>query len=321
MNNEQMEKQEHLKKAQENYEQVLRRKRIEMYKKMIIITFCVVSVLPSIFSICLLHQVSDMEEQVSYLAGQKDAENNARVDKIKNKGDNIADDEQLVKETQAGVIRSQENKRVYLTFDDGPSDHIDEILDILDANGVKATFFVIAHTDENSMNAYRRIVEEGHGIGIHSYTHEYDKIYKSLDAFKKDVTNMSDLIYAATGIRTKLYRFPGGSANTVCSTSMNSLISWLNEEGYIYYDWNALNGDAVTKNLSVDTLIQNVISGVEKNGDKTSIVLMHDLASKSNTVKSLEPLIQQLKEKGYVMDEPLTADVPPIQQKTIKSGK
>ena len=310
------EKQEALRKAQLNRERVKRRNRINLYKNMIIVLLCVVSIAPALFSMYLLYQVSDIERQVSYLANQQDANDSVKLE------DAVDADG---KEVQASGEKSVDadvkpGERVYLTFDDGPSANIDEILEILAEEEVKATFFVVGKTDEASMAAYKKIVDQGHGIGIHSYTHEYSKVYASLESFQKDVTSMSDLIYAATGVRTHLYRFPGGSANTVCETSMDKLISWLNKEGYIYFDWNALNGDAVTKDLSPKTLISNIMKNVKLNREngRDSTVLMHDLANKHNTVESLKPLIEKLKKDGYVLDQPLSEDVNPVQQKVLK---
>lgn len=310
------EKQEALRKAQLNRERVKRRNRINLYKNTIIVLLCVVSVAPALFSMYLLYQVSDIERQVSFLANQQDASDSVKLE------DAVDADGKEVKasgEKSANMIVNP-GQRVYLTFDDGPSANIDEILDILAGEEVKATFFVVGKTDEASMAAYKKIVEQGHGIGIHSYTHEYDKIYASLEAFQMDVNSMSDLIYAATGVRTHLYRFPGGSANSVCETSMDKLIRWLNKEGYIYYDWNALNGDAVTKDLSPKTLVSNIMKNVKQNRENgtDSTVLMHDLANKHNTVESLKPLIDRLKGDGYVLDQPLSEDVNPIQQKVVK---
>ena len=80
-------------------------------------------------------------------------------------------------------------KRAYLTFDDGPSDQTGEILDILKEHNVKATFFVIGR-NERYYPMYKRIVEEGHTLAIHSYSHEYSTIYASYDNFVNDVEEL-----------------------------------------------------------------------------------------------------------------------------------
>ena len=114
-------------------------------------------------------------------------------------------------------------KRVYLTFDDGPSSNTSKILDILKEKNVKATFFVVGRLSDTTTPMYKRIVDEGHSIGMHSYTHKYDEIYKDTDSFIYDVEKIQLLIYEQTGIMSKLYRFPGGSSNTVSRTDINVL--------------------------------------------------------------------------------------------------
>ena len=305
----------------------MRRRRINRYKNIIVTLICAISLAPAAFSMYLLYQVAGLEDQVEQLAGQHRAQQAHYLTAVKetqNQEVKASGEKEEVSEQTTEESKEQDTveagKRVYLTFDDGPSANLDEILSILKKEKVKATFFVVGKTDEQSMEGYRKIVKQGHQIGIHSYTHEYKTIYASLEAFQEDVTKMSDLIYEATGVRTKLYRFPGGSSNTVSKTPIKELADWLSEEGYIYYDWNALNGDAVTKDLSVQTLIDNIMGSVERNtkNKKNSTVLMHDLVNKHNTVESLTPLIEQLKSKGYVMDKALDETVPPVQQKKFK---
>ena len=141
------EKQEALRKAQLNRERVKRRNRINLYKNTIIVLLCVVSVAPALFSMYLLYQVSDIERQVSFLANQQDASDSVKLE------DAVDADGKEVKasgEKSANMIVNP-GQRVYLTFDDGPSANIDEILDILAGEEVKATFFVVGKTDEASM--------------------------------------------------------------------------------------------------------------------------------------------------------------------------
>lgn len=188
-------------------------------------------------------------------------------------------------------------KKVYLTFDDGPSEYTDEILDILEAENVKATFFVVAK-DESYNEKYKRIVNDGHTLAMHSYTHEYDKVYADIDSFKYDVDSIHALLYDVTGVDVKYYRFPGGSSNTVSHVEIQACIDYLDEKGYTYFDWNSLNGDAVTESLSKEQLNDNIMKYVRNNqGD--SIVLMHDLSNRHTTVEALPDLIHTLKEEGY----------------------
>ena len=206
-------------------------------------------------------------------------------------------------------------KKVYLTFDDGPSEHTAEILDILKKNNVKATFFVI-HRDEPELEQlYSRIVDDGHTIGMHSYTHEYEKVYASESAFEKDVKDIHDFIKKVTGVDAKFYRFPGGSSNDVSDNVQTSdMIDYLNEKGIVYFDWNAASLDAEDETLTPAQLNENVMYYVESNpGD--SVVLMHDFKNCEPTVAALQSLIDTLKSEGYEI-LPITDDTEPVQHVT-----
>lgn len=194
------------------------------------------------------------------------------------------------------VTKSIERKRAYLTFDDGPSNNTNEILDILAENQVKATFFVIGK-DEEYYDEYRRIVNEGHTLGMHTYSHNYSEIYASYDNFVNDVEELRKLLYDVTGVNCIYYRFPGGSSNTVSKVSMQVLADYIDEQGIVYFDWNALNEDAVTEGLSPEQLVENVMQDAVKYQD--TIILMHDIDQCYTTVESLQMLIDRLEEEGY----------------------
>ena len=201
-------------------------------------------------------------------------------------------------------------KKVYLTFDDGPSTNTEKILDILKEYNVKATFFVIGRTDEYSKSMYKRIVDEGHTIALHSYTHRYSTIYRSLDDYKEDLQRISDLVYDVTGVRSKFIRFPGGSSNKVSHVSMRDIIRYVTEEGYVYFDWNVINGDATGKTYTVDELVDNVFNDCGKYD--TNIVLMHDAEAKTSTVEALPKILDKLIEDGYLI-LPIDDNTTPIQ--------
>ncbi len=188
-------------------------------------------------------------------------------------------------------------KKVYLTFDDGPSAASGQLLDILKRYDVKATFFMVLK-DTSQQAIIERMVSEGHTLGIHSASHEYGKIYASLDAFIEDVTKVHDLLYEMTGQDVRYYRFPGGSSNRVSDVDIYECIAYLNEAGYTYFDWNALNEDAEASYTDPITLNANVMRYVRNNsGD--SIVLMHDLEGHPETLESLPNLIETLQTAGY----------------------
>lgn len=186
---------------------------------------------------------------------------------------------------------------IYLTFDDGPSNNTSKILDILKREDIKATFFLV-NFNSSYNPAVKRIYDEGHSIGIHSYTHNYKLIYSSVSAYFDDLNKMNDKIKTITGSDTKLLRFPGGSSNTISSFNkgiMTTLVKEVTNAGYHYFDWNVDSSDAWSARNSND-VYNNVINNL-KNG--TNIVLMHDLSSNEKTVNVLEKIIKDAKEKGY----------------------
>ncbi|MCR4686586.1 MAG: polysaccharide deacetylase [Lachnospiraceae bacterium] len=187
-------------------------------------------------------------------------------------------------------------KRVYLTFDDGPSKYTDEILDILNEYNIKATFFVLAKDGYDDQ--YNRIVREGNTLAIHSYSHDYNTIYASEDSFREDVTAVADYVYNVTGLKVKFYRFPGGSSNRVSSVPTSSFINILKENNLVYYDWNVASGDAVSNPLSASQIYNNVINGCAGRDD--CVVLMHDAVGKHSTVEALPSIIEKLQSEGAV---------------------
>jgi peptidoglycan/xylan/chitin deacetylase (PgdA/CDA1 family) len=206
-----------------------------------------------------------------------------------------------------------QGKKVYLTFDDGPSNYTGEILDILKEYNVKATFFVIGKTDSESKKMYKRIVEEGHSLGMHSYSHDYDKLYNFAKDFEKDFTKLWKLLYDTTGYKPSIYRFPGGSIHLNDNNIKDEIISFFDEKSIVYFDWNVLSMDATGETFTVEELKNNVLNGVkEKN---RSVVLMHDTNEKEKTVKSLPGLLDELVSQGAIL-LPLDENVQPIQQVT-----
>jgi peptidoglycan/xylan/chitin deacetylase (PgdA/CDA1 family) len=214
----------------------------------------------------------------------------------------------------ATVQPTEEEKYAYLTFDDGPSDQTDQILDILKEKQVKATFFVVGKTDEASKKRYLRILEEGHSLGMHSYTHDYSYIYGSMEQYKEDLEKLQDYLYDLTGQKPTLYRFPGGSSNTVSKISIQSCINYLNEQGITYFDWNASSEDAVSIGTSWEKLNETILNDALLYHN--TVILMHDLHECSETVKGLPVLIDRLLEEGYTLKN-ITDETTPVQH--IKS--
>lgn len=191
---------------------------------------------------------------------------------------------------------------IYLTFDDGPSAEITPyILDILGAKGVNATFFIVGYKPGTVQEELvQRIVDEGHSIGLHGESHDYSKIYSSIENLEANFLTLQSKILESTGIRPTIIRFPGGSSNTVsknyCTGIMTKASTYFTEQGFVYFDWNVDSRDAgVAK--TADEVYENVVSGLKPG--RRNIVLMHDSASKMHTLEALESIIDYGLENGY----------------------
>ncbi len=188
-------------------------------------------------------------------------------------------------------------KILYLTFDDGPSANTIKILDILDRYNVKATFFVVWNSQYAYL--YKEIVDRGHTIALHSYTHDYSKIYTGTTAYFNDLNKLSDAVYARTGVRSKLIRFPGGSSNTVskryCAGIMSTLTKEVEKRGYVYFDWNVDSCDADGKSHTAAELTRYATNTKQQR----VVLLHHDAASKRTTVESLPKTIETYLARGY----------------------
>lgn len=235
-------------------------------------------------------------------------------------GSLVADETEAADIVEAAVLEDTHNwdgqetndagiRRVYLTFDDGPSANTDRILDILNQYGVKATFFVVAK--EGYTDQYRRIVEDGHTLAMHSYSHKYSEIYASLDAYKEDLTKLHDFLYELTGEDCTIVRFPGGSSNTVSHVDMRELIDYLNEENMVYYDWNVSSGDASGGKKSIAQIKKNVLGNIDQYSN--AVVLFHDASGKDSTVDALPAIIEEILESDNTVLLPISEDTVRVQ--------
>lgn len=187
------------------------------------------------------------------------------------------------------------NKTVYLTFDDGPGPYTGKLLDILAKYGVKATFFVTNKPSYNHLIA--RMAAEGHAVGIHTASHNYEKIYASEEAFFADQQIVQNIITQQTGSPTALMRFPGGSSNMVSSFNsgiMSRLAVSVTEKGMRYFDWNVSSGDA-GETTSTAQVVKNIKNGILSH--TVSNVLQHDI--KNYSVNAVEEVIQWGLANGY----------------------
>lgn len=210
------------------------------------------------------------------------------------------------------VIERNKNGVIYLTFDDGPQEGTTNvILDILKEEGVQATFFV---TCKGPDYLIKREYDEGHAIALHTCSHDYAKIYSSVDAFFNDLYAVQNRVKNITGQESKITRFPGGSSNTVSRRYSQGIMSRLtNEEknrGFRYYDWNLSSGDAAGGYPTADQIYNNVVNSLRKN--RANMVLMHDI--KPYTRDALRRIIKYGKENGYRFEK-ITMDTDMVTQR------
>jgi len=195
-------------------------------------------------------------------------------------------------------FKDVQGKVCYLTFDDGPNvQNTTKILDTLKKNNAKATFFVIYREGADAEALYKRIVNEGHTIAVHTASHNYNQIYSSVAAYLADFEKISSHIEKITGVKPEIFRFPGGSINTYNVAVYHEIIAEMLRRGYTYYDWNVSSGDASASWVSVKSITNNVVSGCSRQNQP--IVLMHDGTGHGNTADAVPEIIKQLKTQGF----------------------
>ena len=199
-------------------------------------------------------------------------------------------------------------KTAYLTFDEGPSDNTNIILQTLQEENVNATFFVVGNSGEKNLARMRRMVQEGHTIGTHSYSHVYSEIYGSEEAYLDDM-RVFKLIRDTTGVTPSCFRFPGGSLNAYNAAVYEEIMAEMLRRGFAPFDWNVSSEDASGVEYSPEQLAQNVVKGIYS--CKRGIVLMHDCAQKKNTSRAVRQIIRVVRSEGCSF-EALDYQVKPI---------
>lgn len=202
-----------------------------------------------------------------------------------------------------------QEKTVYLTFDDGPSARTPELLAILKEYNIKATFFVVGRESEEAKQWMRDIVAAGHTLGIHTYCHDYNQIYQSVEAYLEDFNAMYNLILETTGTAPQVFRFPGGSVNAYNGATYRDIISEMVRRGFVYFDWNRMSGDAVRGNVPADTLVENALDRADSM--RRVFLLMHDSARFTNVVEALPRIIEGYQDAGFSFAA-LTPEVKPV---------
>lgn len=198
---------------------------------------------------------------------------------------------------------------VFLTFDDGPSTHTADVLNILRSEQVSATFFVLGEHVEKHPELVRRIVREGHAVGNHTYDHVYNKLYGSFGEFWQQVMLTERALEAEADVRTRLLRAPGGTHTNFDA----SYYYYLEQAGYVINDWNVDSGDSKRAGVPASEIVRGAtdLTTTRKTPNQI-VVLMHDSSGHGETVKALPDIIRFYKDKGYAF-APLAPEIQPIQ--------
>lgn len=304
-----------------NSDQTERKKRVQKLKRGIITLIAFLIILPIALCFMLLFKVSLLEKslkemnEIVLLQSKLFQQQSDELSRLKES--NLLkdiDNKKEISNATEDIIDYEEIeniKKVYLTFDDGPSIYTYDILDILDEYDVKATFFVLGKEDKYSQKIILEIVNRGHTLGMHSYTHKYSEIYASLEDFTDDFWKLYNYLFELTGISSFCYRFPGGSSNTVSSLPMTEFIGVLDELDVSYYDWNISSGDGDTKLLNADAIVKNSIQDLNKISH--GMILLHDSADKKSTVEALPQIIESILEMENTVLLPITDKTKPVQ--------
>lgn len=208
-----------------------------------------------------------------------------------------------IKATKVEAEETEDNKIIYLTFDDGPSVMTDIVLDILKEQDIKATFFLIGNQIADQKAVTKRIYEEGHSIGLHTFTHKFNRIYPNRQNFMKEMKQCQNEIYSVTGIRPNIIRFPGGSYKRLSKSFLNTL----HDNNFRVYDWNAYISDGINYKTPVSKLVNEATKTTVS--EYPIVLLMHCDYMHKNTCKALPIIIKYYKDKGFQF-KTITEDTP-----------
>ena len=229
-------------------------------------------------------QIADQE-----IAKQKEAERLAKLPQLTDEGKN----------NMANIYNS-ETKRVFLTFDDGPSKTVTPvILDVLKQENIKATFFLLGSRVDLNPDIVKREYDEGHYLASHGYSHVYSQLYSSpqsvLDEYNRCITSIGNAI-GEPEYNPHLFRFPGGYWGGKYAKVKEQTLPLLEQNGILHIDWNALTSDAAGANTN-----EEFIAELEKTVPKHNcvVVLMHDAGNKTATAEALPTIIQYFRDRGF----------------------
>lgn len=273
--------------------------------KKIFLIILIILIVVTLCTLCVIKLVKynkNIKEQQKILEEEKiqntKIEEEKRKEQEKNKNANPLTEEQI--ESVENIYSKENGKRVFLTFDDGPTQSVTPfILDLLKQENIKATFFVLGNRVKANPELIKREFEEGHYIANHGYTHKYSQIYQNSQTVLDEYNYTESCIQEALenpNYHSRIFRFPGGSVGGYYNSIKKQTKTFLKEQGIVSLDWNALSKDAEGAKTKED-LLQNVI---ETTGNKQSVVLlMHDAADKILTYEILPDVIKYYRDNGY----------------------
>lgn len=271
-----------------------RKRRVRRIKRIIVGTCITLLILPTILTIILMIKVFSLEKEVAELqVGQL---------KLEQQAAELKEDAETPEPTEV-----PEKKKVYLTFDDGPGSQTEEILDILKENEIKATFFVTGKAGDEAEKIYKKIVKDGHTLGMHSYSHIYDEIYETKESFSKDFKKLYNYLHDVTGYEPQWYRFPGGSTSEHIQLPLETFTGVLESKNVRYMDWNVISPDISNPSAKKEQIASGIAESVSQ--FDTSVVLLYDSVDRPTTLKALPLIIEKLKKENYEL-LPLDDDTP-----------
>lgn len=271
-----------------------RKRRVRRIKRIIVGTCITLLILPTILTIILMIKVFSLEKEVAELqVGQL---------KLEQQAAELKEAAETPEPTEV-----PEKKKVYLTFDDGPGSQTEEILDILKENEIKATFFVTGKAGDEAEKIYKKIVKDGHTLGMHSYSHIYDEIYETKESFSKDFKKLYNYLHDVTGYEPQWYRFPGGSTSEHIQLPLETFTDVLESKNVHYMDWNVISPDISNPSAKKEQIASGIAESVSQ--FDTAVVLLYDSVDRPTTLKALPLIIEKLKKENYEL-LPLDDDTP-----------
>ncbi|REK65707.1 MAG: xylanase deacetylase [Cohnella sp.] len=202
---------------------------------------------------------------------------------------------EFVKREKARIDQEEAARKlpIYLTFDDGPTAHTMELLDILDEHGAKATFFMLGPGISGYPEAVKRMAAEGHRLGLHGMTHDVKKFYKTPQTALNEMNEANSRLKKAANVTATLIRTPYGSKPYFTKEYRDAAA----KAGYHLWDWNVDTDDWMYKKQP-DKLLSKLVQDVRalKKKGTAPVVLLHD---RSATIALLPRILDALEDEGY----------------------